>query len=200
VRRAGEDGGRAVGIEAGDVRGVGTEDAADLLRDGREHLCRRYPAGDERGDAAQRRLLVGEPAEFVATFLELGAALGVGDRGRDEFGEAGHALFGVGREAPAPPHDGDHAPQMSLDDDRSRDPRLDSHSADGVTGRARGLAVIVGASRAAGAQDLRHGACSAPTKSRQHGGNLVADHNIVGPGRAGRWRLPASLTPPHPRS
>ena len=33
-------------------RGVGTEDATDFLRDGREDLGRRYPAGDQRGDAA----------------------------------------------------------------------------------------------------------------------------------------------------
>jgi hypothetical protein len=39
------------------------------LRDGREDLGRRYPAGDERGDVAQRLLLVGEMAEFVAAFL-----------------------------------------------------------------------------------------------------------------------------------
>jgi hypothetical protein len=127
-----------------------------LLRDGREHVVRRYPAGNQRGDPPQRRLLVGEPVDFVATFLKLGAALGVRDCGADELGETGHALFGVGRETP-PSHDDDHAPQMSFDDDGSRDPRPGSHPADGVTGRAGGLAVVVGASRAAGAQDRRHG-------------------------------------------
>ena len=71
---------------------------ADLLRDGCEDLGRWHPVGDLGGDAAQRRLLVGEPSEFVAAFLELGAALGVRDRGADELGEPGHALFGVGRE------------------------------------------------------------------------------------------------------
>jgi hypothetical protein len=96
-------------IEADNARGVGSEDAADLVRDGQEHLGRRKSAGHERGDPAQCGLLVGEPAQFVAAFLELGAALGVRDRGTGEFGEAGHALFGVGRESPAP-RDGDHAP------------------------------------------------------------------------------------------
>ncbi|MCU1662551.1 MAG: histidine kinase, partial [Pseudonocardia sp.] len=75
----GRDGRRAVGIEAEDVRSVGTEDVADLVRDGREHLGRWHPVGDQRGDPPQRGLLVGEPAQFLA-------ALGV--RGRKGFGLA----------------------------------------------------------------------------------------------------------------
>jgi hypothetical protein len=78
----GDDGHRAVGIEAGDGRGVGTQDATDLLRDGRKHLRRRYPAGDQRGDPPQRGLLFGEHAELLA-------ALGV--RGHEGFGLAGAA-------------------------------------------------------------------------------------------------------------
>jgi hypothetical protein len=79
---AGSDGRRAVGIEADDERGVGTEHAADLVRDGREDLRRRHPAGDQRGDAAQRGLLVDEHAQILA-------ALGV--RRREGFGLTGAA-------------------------------------------------------------------------------------------------------------
>jgi hypothetical protein len=43
---AGADGRRACGIEADDGRGGGPEDVSDLVRDGREHLDRRHPAGD----------------------------------------------------------------------------------------------------------------------------------------------------------
>jgi hypothetical protein len=54
---AGEDGDRgvgycAVGIEADDARGGGTDNVADFLRDGGEHLGRWHPAGDQRGDPA----------------------------------------------------------------------------------------------------------------------------------------------------
>jgi hypothetical protein len=79
---AGDESRRAVGIETGDERGVGTQDATDLLRDGREHLRRRYPAGDQRGDAPQRGLLVCEHAELLVAH---------GVRGREGFGLAGAA-------------------------------------------------------------------------------------------------------------
>ncbi|HEY0451718.1 MAG TPA: hypothetical protein VGD70_21580, partial [Actinophytocola sp.] len=102
---------------------------ADLVRDGREHLAWCHPAGDQRGDAAQRGLFLREPVEFVAAVLELGAALGVGDGGADEFGEVRYALFGVGRETLVPGSDGDRAPQMPLDDDRRRDSRPKSEPA-----------------------------------------------------------------------
>jgi hypothetical protein len=62
VANAGEDGRRAVGIEADDGRGVGTKDVSDLLRDGREDLGRRHPARHERGDPPQRRLLLRQHA------------------------------------------------------------------------------------------------------------------------------------------
>jgi len=58
-RRPATRGRRVIGIETGDERGVGTEDLADLPRDGREDLGRRYPAGNQRGDPAQGGLLVG---------------------------------------------------------------------------------------------------------------------------------------------
>jgi hypothetical protein len=86
---AGEDGRRTVGLETDDGRGVGAEDGAGLLRDGSEHLGRRQPAGDQRGDPPQRGLLFGEPAQIVAALLEMGAALGV--RGRQGFGLPGAA-------------------------------------------------------------------------------------------------------------
>ncbi|MCU1625453.1 MAG: hypothetical protein JWP64_402 [Pseudonocardia sp.] len=121
-----DDGRHAVGIEAGDGRGVGAEDVCDLLHDGREHLGRWHPAGDQRGDPAKRRLFLGEPAEFVTTFLELGAARRVRHRGPDELGEVRYALFGVGREALATGPGADRAPHATLDDDGRCDHRPDS--------------------------------------------------------------------------
>jgi hypothetical protein len=50
VADAGDDGRRAVWIEPGDGRGVGPEDTADLLCDGGEHVARRHPVCDQRGD------------------------------------------------------------------------------------------------------------------------------------------------------
>jgi hypothetical protein len=46
--------------------------------------------------------LVGSGDDPRAGGGELGAAVGVGDRGADGLGEAGHALFSVGREKPVP--------------------------------------------------------------------------------------------------
>ena len=58
--------------------GIGTEELSHLLRDGTEQLRRRRTLGDERGDAAQRRLLVGEPGELVAQRRVLRPQAGVG--------------------------------------------------------------------------------------------------------------------------
>jgi hypothetical protein len=53
------------------------EDVADLLRDGRKHLGGRQPVSDQRGDAVQRGLLVGEHAQLLLAAL--------GTRGRQGF-------------------------------------------------------------------------------------------------------------------
>ena len=174
---AGHDGRCAVGVEADDGRGVGIEDVADLVRDGREHLAWWCPAGDQGGDPAQGGLLVGEAVEFVAAVLELGAALGVRDRGADEFGEVGYALFGVGREALVSGPDGDRAPQVSLDGDRRCDPRSESQPADGVAVGVAGVAEVVDAGRVAGAQDRRQGQrrLGPPAASDRELGGVRAD-------------------------
>ena len=52
---------------------------------------------------------------------ELGAALGIRDRGRHQLGELRDALLGVGREAFARVGDQQDAPQFALDDDRGSD-------------------------------------------------------------------------------
>jgi hypothetical protein len=185
---AGDESRRAVGVEADDDRAVGTKDAADLLRDGREYLGRRQPSGDQRGDPAQRGLLFGEPAKFVAALLELGAALGVRDRGTDELGEAGQALLGFGRQVLAPRPDADRAPPTPLNHDRNRDAGPDTQAADGgVNERARGPAEVVAASRTAGAQGDRQGQrrLRFPAASDRHLVGVIADegedgHRAVG--------------------
>jgi hypothetical protein len=66
----GDRGHGLVGFVAGDVRAVGSQHPADLLGDRGEHLGRRDPASHEGGDAAERGLLVQEPIELVAVFLQ----------------------------------------------------------------------------------------------------------------------------------
>jgi ABC-type sugar transport system substrate-binding protein len=79
---------------------------------------------------------------------ELGAAVGVGDRGRDELGEALDALLGVRRNRLGLRGGGDHhAPQPAVDDDRASDGRPDAEAPNGL-GRAPGdLRGVVGGDR-----------------------------------------------------
>ena len=62
----------AVGVEGEQRRGLGAEQPAGLLGDRREHLLGRRLAGHERGHAAQRGLLGGEPRELLEAVAQLG--------------------------------------------------------------------------------------------------------------------------------
>ena len=77
-----DDHGRAVRIVPAHDRGIRAQQPAGLLGDRAENLLRRRRPGHQRGHPAQRRLLLGEPAQ-------LHARLRVGDRGRDQLGEPG---------------------------------------------------------------------------------------------------------------
>ena len=85
---AGHEGDRAVGLVADHVRQVDRKQPPDLVRDRREHLLRPRPARHQRRHPPQRRLLLGQPGEP-------GAALGVGDRRRQQLRELGQADLGV---------------------------------------------------------------------------------------------------------
>ena len=82
---------RAVGLVAAHVREVDRKQPPDLLGDRREHLLGRHPAGHQRRDPPQRRLLLREPGERRAT-------LRVRDRRRHKLGERREARLDVRRE------------------------------------------------------------------------------------------------------
>ena len=90
---------------------VGRKQLPDLLGNRRENLFRRRPARHQRRDPPQRRLLLGQPGQG-------GAALGVRDRRRHQFGERGQARLGVRRQLLQGRAGGDHAPQAAVNDDR----------------------------------------------------------------------------------
>jgi hypothetical protein len=136
-----DHGRRAIGLVAQHAGHVGGEDARDLGGDPSEQRLGRRLAGDERGDPAQRGLLVGQT-------LQLGARLAVGDCGRDELGEAGKSLLGTRGEGPAARVDDHQPPQRAGDDDRAGDRRAHAELADLVGHRPRGAGPVVDACRA----------------------------------------------------
>ena len=85
-------------LKSGDC-GLCPEEPADLVADRREELVGARAFGDECRHPAQGGLLSGQILGARFGGCELGAALGIRDRGRHELGELRDVLLGVGREA-----------------------------------------------------------------------------------------------------
>src|SRR5262249_52955689 len=89
------------------------EHLLDLVTHYIEHPVRRRTLGDERSDAPQRRLLVGELREFFVR-------LAVRDRGGDQLGELRETVLHVlGKGFIRGSRRGNKAPDPTVDDDRS---------------------------------------------------------------------------------
>ena len=136
---------RRVAAEEADVH---VDHPGDFGGDRGEHLFRGRTVGDQRGHPAQRGLLVGDPAELLA-------GIGVGDRGRGQFGEVGQPPFGSRRGRLPGRRARDHeAPQAAIDGNRrcdsGADTELTHHRRDRRTGRK-----IVDASWTPGRPDKR---------------------------------------------
>ena len=88
---------------------MGVQQPPGLLGDRGEHLLRRSRPRHQRRYPPQRRLLLGRSGKS-------GAALGVGDRGRDQLGEPGQPRLGIRRQQllAGQRHD-QGAPQPALD-------------------------------------------------------------------------------------
>ena len=144
-----DDLGGAVRVVPGHARELSRDHVPELFGDGGEHLLRRRPVGDQRGDPAQRYLLVGVAAQVHA-------GLRVGDRGADQLGEAGQPRLGV-RQQPLPARrpDGHDAPQLAVDGDRRADRRPEAPLVTDVGARAGGAAVVVHPHRPPGLEDQR---------------------------------------------
>jgi hypothetical protein len=70
-------------IDAGDERRLGTDQAAEFIRDGGEHLGRPRPAGYQRGHAPQCGLLIGKltqpcPAGWITARPRIGGMAHIG--------------------------------------------------------------------------------------------------------------------------
>ena len=139
----GDDRHHAVRIEPDDHRGDGSEHARDLGPDRGYDLRRGRVAGDEGRDPPQGGLVLEQLGD-------LGAALGVRDRGGDELGEVGDLRLGARRERALALRRGrDHAPHAARDHDRAADRRTDPQLPRLPRDRARGVREAVHAGRAA---------------------------------------------------
>jgi hypothetical protein len=144
----GDDRRRTVRLVPQHARERGVEQRADLRRDRAEQVRGRGLARDQRGDAAQRRLLVREPAQ-------LRARLAVGHCGRDQLGEALEPRLGPLGQRRGARVDDHHAPQLAGDDDRARDRGSYAEPADLRGHLPRQLAPVV---HARGSQARSHAA------------------------------------------
>jgi len=88
---AANDRDHAVRVVPAHHRVVDLQQLPDFLGDRGEHLLRRRSARDKGRHPAQRRLLLGEPAQFYSR-------LRVGDCGRDQLGEPGQPDLDVRRQ------------------------------------------------------------------------------------------------------
>ena len=100
--------------------------------------------------------LVGGGHDPGARGGQLRLALGVGEGGSDELGEAGQPRLGVGgQRVRACGRYGHHAPQPALDVNRHADGRAQAHHAGEVCGFTRGGAVVVDPHRPPGCEHQR---------------------------------------------
>ncbi len=135
-----------------------------------------------------------------------GPALGVGERGRDQFGERRQARLGARWQWLLPGRaDADDAPQAPLDDDRRPDRRADARLASGGSERAGRIGVAVDPGRTPGLEDERAelvplkvspaadrellGSTAPGAEEREHAAGLVAGHGH----QVGRKQLPGLL-------
>ena len=117
-----DDRSRVVRVVPAHERGVGGKQPPGLRGDRGEHLLPRRRPGHQRRHPAQRRLLLGEPAQ-------LHARLGAGDRGRGQLGEPGQPLLGIRWQGLlAGGCQAHHAPQPALNADRRGDGRADTRT------------------------------------------------------------------------
>ncbi len=122
---------RTVGAVPAHGRVISVQQPPGLLGDRGQYLGRRRRFGHERRYPPERGLFLRELAQFDP-------GLGVGDRGRDQFGKPGQPGLGVLRQRLVPgSHDHD-APQAPFHAHRYADGRADPELADGVCDRAPG--------------------------------------------------------------
>jgi hypothetical protein len=140
-------------VRIGDVAngrtGVGAEEPADLLRDDAEEPLRALLGRNRDGDAAEGGLLVGQRRQLLT-------GLCIRDCDCDQARELPEPLLGVGREPlVARDRDGERAPDLACDDDRSADDRRDAEREQPLV-ELRGYAGVVRGhpSRHAGSRDL----------------------------------------------
>jgi hypothetical protein len=153
---AGDQACRPAGVVAPNVRRVAAYEHADLPRHGFEELGGGDAAGDQRRDAAQRRLLVRDADERLA-------AGGVGDRGGDELGELGQPIFDALGQGRAIERVSRHrTPDLAIDDDRSACARADPGRAGGASDRPRNAGEVLDPLWAPALED--HGADRRPVE------------------------------------
>ena len=138
-----DHGRRAVGLVARHLHKREVEELRDLGGDRSKDVARERALRDERRHVAQRRLLVGQPSQLLAR-------LRVGQRGRDELGEAGEPLLDAIGQRTAVGSRHHHAPQGAVDDDRRPGRRADPGRPHGVCERPLDLRVVVDARGRAG--------------------------------------------------
>jgi hypothetical protein len=118
-----DDRGVASGLVAQQGGRAPTQQPRRLERDGLEDLIGVHPARHELRNVPQRGLLVGQQTQ-------LGARLGVGDRGGDQLGEARDARLGVVRERLLPRRGREaDAPHATVHRDRDAHRRADGETA-----------------------------------------------------------------------
>src|SRR5689334_10936940 len=115
VARRGDDCAAGVSLIPNELYLLQPKEVRGLVDDSLEDPLRRRPGGDERRDPSERSLLLAEAPYLVVR-------LSVRYRSGNQVGEGCQPLLGAGRERlrrlRADHHD---APQLALDNDRSRD-------------------------------------------------------------------------------
>jgi hypothetical protein len=114
---------QVVRIVTRDARQVGAEQPADLRADRPKKLIGRHAVRDQRRDAPQGSLLIGEAGR-------LRLRLGIGDRRREQLGEVGQARLAVRRELGRRRRDDHRAPHAPRRGDRNGHRRADAGAAD----------------------------------------------------------------------